>query len=556
MTKLSSPRSELRAHYQVVVIGSGYGGAIAASRLSRAGREVCLLERGSEIRPGDYPSTEPELLPQIQTHVMGKRVGSAAAMFSFHQDKDINVVSGCGLGGTSLINAGICIRADESTFKGDHWPEAIRNTSLEKYYQLAESMLQPSELPGHLGTLHKVAAFKQAAGSFAGQFKKVPILVNFKELPETKNHLGVEQNACVHCGDCITGCNYGAKNTVLMNYLPDARQHGAHIFTEITVESIQKESRHWRINIVDTQGEVLNLTHLTAEIVIVAAGTLGSNEILLRSRVHGLPLSDKLGSRFSGNGDMISLAYNSDHVVDGVGFGKHPATGRIPVGPTSSNVIDCRNTDSVFLIEAAIPGAFAKLLPASLAVLAKTTGQTAARGFRKRLQDYWRETTSALFGAYRGAVQNTLFVLAVAQDDSSGVIRLENDAIKIDWSGVGRQPGIQQADRAMHRVSDALGATYIPNPVWNELTQRNLLTGHPLGGCTMADSAEFGVVNHKGQVFSKTQGSEVHTGLYVMDGSIVAGALGVNPLLTISGLVERCCDHLAQDYQWTIDYRM
>lgn len=555
MTILALARNELRNHYEIVVIGSGYGGAIAASRLSRAGREVCLLERGSEIRPGAYPTTEPELLKQVQTHASGKQIGSATAMFNFHQGKDINVIAGCGLGGTSLINAGICMRADDSIFKTDRWPEPIRNGSLEKYYKLAETMLKPAVFPANAQLPHKVNALKHAAQQFDGEFKKVPVLVNYESLPENKNHLGVEQHACVQCGDCISGCNYGAKNTVLMNYLPDAKQHGAQIHTEITVESIQQEPDHWRVNIKDTHGHALDLNSITADIVIVAAGTLGSNEILLRSRENGLTLSDQLGCHFSGNGDMVSLAYNSDHVIDGVGFGRHPAQGRMPAGPTSLSAIDCRNTESVFLIEAVIPGALAKLLPASLALLAKTTGQSSGRGFRKRLQDKWREISSAVLGAYTGAVQNTLFVLAVGQDDSRGVLKLRNNHLQIDWPDVGRQAGVQNADRAMHKVSDALGAMYIPNPVWNEFTNRNLLSGHPLGGCAMADSAESGVVNHKGQVYSQSKGNAVHRGLYVMDGSIVPGALGINPLLTISGLVERCCEYLARDYQWEIDYR-
>jgi cholesterol oxidase len=112
----------------------------------------------------------------------------------------------------------------------------------------------------------------------------------------------------------------------------------------------------------------------------------------------------------------------------------------------------------------------------------------------------------------------------------------------------------KEASQLMQRVTSALGGEYIPNPIWNDLTEHNLATAHPLGGCVMADNPDRGVVNHKGQVFTGDPGGGIHEGLYVMDGSVVPTALGVNPLLTISALAERSCYLLAQDYGWAIDY--
>ncbi|MGH2394680.1 MAG: NAD(P)-binding protein, partial [Candidatus Limnocylindria bacterium] len=110
MTRLSSPVEDLQHHYEVVVIGSGYGGAIAASRLARAGRQVCLLERGKELHPGEYPDTGPEVLEEMQIDFPDHHVGSRTALYDMRVNDDLNIFLGCGLGGTSLVNANVCLR--------------------------------------------------------------------------------------------------------------------------------------------------------------------------------------------------------------------------------------------------------------------------------------------------------------------------------------------------------------------------------------------------------------------------------------------------------------
>src|SRR4249920_785594 len=102
--RLASPLEQMKARYDVVVVGSGYGGGIAASRLSRAGQSVCLLERGEERQPGEFPDTIPEAARNMQAQTPDGTIGSKTGLFDFHINPDINVLVGCGLGGTSLIN--------------------------------------------------------------------------------------------------------------------------------------------------------------------------------------------------------------------------------------------------------------------------------------------------------------------------------------------------------------------------------------------------------------------------------------------------------------------
>ena len=557
MKRLSWPAERIKESYEVVVIGSGYGGGIAASRLSRAGKHVCVLERGKELHPGDFPNTAAALVSQVQSDLPLTHLGSGSALFDVRYNSDINVVIGCGLGGTSLINAAIALRPDPRIFTDAAWPGEIRQDSeMGRYFDHAEAMLKPNRYPDGYPRLPRLDAMEHCAEALQQSFARVPVMINFRRLENGLNHVGAKQEPCVNCGDCVSGCNYGAKNTVLMNYLPDAVNHGAEIYTEISARNVERHLGNWRVECIGSHAD-RTLT-IDADIVILAAGTLGSTEILLRSARRGLPLSDTLGSRFSTNGDTVGFAYNADHVIRGVGFGMHQPDSTKPVGPCSTGIMDLRDgravQDGMIVVDGAFPGAVAAFLPALLAAGAKLTGTDTDSGWRDKLNELAREFDSKLIGARTGAIENTLFFLVVSHDDARGEMYLEHDRLRIRWPGVGRQLPFAKASDQLRDATRALGGTYIPNPVWNELTNHNLVTGHPLGGCAMADDAARGVVNHKGEVYNAATATSVHRGLYVMDGAVVPCSLGVNPALTISALAERSCHHLAQDYGWILSY--
>ncbi len=559
---LSLPVEHVRGRYDAAVVGSGYGGAIAACRLARAGRRVCLLERGEEKRPGDYPDSEAHLLSEIQFDSPKLRAGSPTALFDIRYNKDINVVIGCGLGGTSLINAGLCLRPDRKIMAAGPWPDELRSeSSLDAYFARAGEMLRPSLTPGRYLQSPKTLAFVKAANRLGKSALPIPVLVNFQPLPDNVNHAGVTQFPCVGCGDCVSGCNYQAKSTLIMNYLPDAKSHGAEIFTRARVLRVTKADGGWRVDgeSADPKGNGKPFA-ITAPVVILAAGSLGSTEVLLRSRENGLPLSAQTGCHFSTNGDTFGFAYNADSAVDGVGFGARRPGYQTPVGPCSTVMADRRSESGpdggIVMEDGAIPGALANLLAPFFAIESRLKSARASSDLWHTIGQRYREAQSKLFGAYTGAIRNTLFLLAVGQDDSMGQMYLENGRLRIDWPGLGSQEQFVKASELMRQAAHALGGAYVQNPVWNELTRHNLVTGHPLGGCVMADSADGGVVNHKGQVFSGETEADVHQGLYVMDGSIIPSALGVNPLFTISALAERSCHLLAQDHGWSIDYAL
>lgn len=568
MNRLSRPLAELKDGYEIVVIGSGYGGGIAASRLARAGRQVCLLERGREILPGEYPDTLPEAVRETQVHGPLGQAGSRTALLEFRIHDDISVFQGCGLGGTSLVNANVSLPADRWVFDDPHWPAELRadyDTLLADGYRRAKEMLRPQPYPAAAPPLPKLQALEKSAAHLGSTLSRPPINVSFTA---GVNHVGVEQAACTGCGDCVSGCNVGAKNTTLMNYLPDACNFGAEIYTQVSVRHLTRAADgRWLVHYqaLHTGREAFDapLMTLRADIVILAAGTLGSTEILLRSRDHGLPVSAALGRRFTGNGDVLAFGYNNDVPVNGVGFGLHNPRHIPPVGPCITGAIDLRGAEKgekgMIIEEGSIPGALAPLLPGVLAAVAAVVGKDTDGGVLDEMREHAREAESAVRGAYHGAVRHTQTYLVMSHDDTGGEMRLQNDRLRVEWKGVGAQPAFARVNQALQQATQATGGTFVPNPAWSNLFGQgsDLMTVHPLGGCAMGATAATGVVNHKGQVFAGAEADAgVHEGLYVADGAVIPRSLGVNPLLTISALAERACALLAKDRGWEIDYAL
>jgi cholesterol oxidase len=569
MRRLSSPVERLGGHWPVVVVGSGYGGAIAASRLARAGQRVCVLERGQERVPGEFPRTNTQLLRETQLlgpggSLLGKlKVGSPTGLLNLHLLGDLAVVTGSGLGGTSLINAGVALRPDPRVLEDDSWPAAFREDVkrglLEDCFAHAERTLGVQPYPETHPKLHKLKALEASAKLTGGRFYRPPVAVSFKE---GVNTAGVRQRACTLCGDCATGCNVGAKNSVQMNYLPDAQRHGAELFTQVAVHHLERGQGHWRVyyRLIGMGRELFDapLQFLTADHVILAAGSLGSTEILLRSRAAGLPLSGELGKHFSGNGDVMAFGYNLDVPVNAVGYGDHEVKDSEPVGPTITGVIDLRDTEyldeAMVIEEGSVPAALGGYLPTLFAAVSPLLGEDTDEGLIDGVQESARVAESLVRGPYHGAIRNTQTLFAMTHDDGGGELRLEGDGLRAVWPGAGRQESFVRAEQKLRKAVEALGGTFVRNPVSLRLLDNALLITHPLGGCVMADDAGGGTVDNECRVFSGQEGTAVHEGLYVCDGAIIPRSIGANPLLTISALAERFSAKLAQHHGWHIDY--
>ena len=540
--RLARPLDQLKLRYDVVVIGSGYGGGVTAARLARAGKRVCVLERGKEFPTGSFPSKFPDLRSEMQVRGKLIRTGAETALYDVRLGEDMHVLVGCGLGGGSLVNAGVALRPDTRVFADPVWPDEIRQDgTLDEGYRRAERWLRPTVDP----TAHERTKFQSLvkAGKGIGASPIAPrVAVSFAA---TINPAGVAQAACTRCGDCCGGCNVGAKNTVAMTYLPEAAKHGAEIFTHAKVSHVSKaRDGGWRVHLarldVSKNGGKDQPTNLVIEgaIVVLAAGTLGSTEILLRSRDKGLSVSNRLGQRFSANGDIIAFGFGAKVPVDAIGVG-HPARVEMaPIGASVSGQIEINDLDnlnnSLCIQEGAIPSALASALPYMFLPNGRLLGA---------LQ-------SLISGVYKGPFANLQTFFAVSHDSASGRFSLDGDRLALSWPGAKDEPVYKRLDELLAKLVGEVGGSYVKNPLAGSVMGHQPATAHPLGGAGMGRDRGDGTVDHRCRVFdgSATASDGVHDGLYVIDGAVIPRSLGVNPLLTITALSERAMLLMAGDY--------
>ena len=591
---LSRPHSEMKPEYDMIVIGSGYGGGVSALRGSLMRNKttgerlkVCMLERGREFLPGDFPdellSSLKELQLTVQAGDKAIHTGSKTGLFDVRQYDTMSLVLGCGLGGTSLINANVALPADKRVYQTDEWPEILRNEfasgDFDKHFDTARKMLGSNVYPnkGAHPKLSKAEALREAVENVkesgvgdmaAAEWYMTPINVTFKET--THETSGLTQPACNNCGDCVTGCNVGAKNTTAMNYLPSAWAQGVEIYceTEVLRVSRSKDGKwlvHYRFNGYEGKGRALfcqSEMWVRAERVVISAGTMGTNEIMLRSKKEGLQVSDRLGHHYSGNGDSIGAAAWTKRKVQNFGAGHNAVDSQFASGPCITSICDMRDIEDLdlgYIVEdCAIPGALRSVSGLALPfdVIAnsiKDFGEhPTLKGIEKIVKDIKQGDESTL--------DNLEAFLVMSQDRCStdnvnsetrgwGTISLSScgKTAMISWPEVGKLPNWKHADDGMKDLADALKAEeYISNPLWEN---GMAVSVHSLGGCVIAETCDEGVVNHKGQVFTgdNPASTEVYKGLYIMDGSIVPRCCGINPLLTITGLSERAMGYMLED---------
>jgi cholesterol oxidase len=543
MAGLSRSLDRIKDRYDVIVVGSGYGGGVAASRLARAGKRVAVLERGREVLTGGFPARFPDLKNELQ--VSGKRLrsGPTSALFDVRLGEDMHVLIGCGLGGGSLINAGVALRPDDRVFADEVWPGQIAQDGLlEEGFRRAERWLAPQrDLRAASLTKYKSLA---AAGKPLGYTPVAPrVTVSFDGGVSAG---GVEQAACTRCGDCCGGCNVGAKTSVALTYLADAARHGAEMFTHAGVRHVSKDpDGEWRVHVrrLDANGATADFV-VGAKIVVLGAGTLGSSEILLRSREHGLALSDRLGERFSANGDIIAFGYGAKEPVNAVGIGHPPKLDGVEIGAAVSGQIEIDDaadlSQELRVQEGVLPSALAPVLPVLFIPNGRLLGA---------LQ-------SLISGVYKGPFSKLQTFFAVSHDTAAGRFVLEDDQLRLVWPTAKDEPVYKRLDQILTSIVTEAGGSYVKNPLAGTVMGHQPATAHPLGGAGMGRERSDGVVNHKGQVFDGSAGrgsTAVHEGLYVVDGAVMPRSLGVNPLLTITALAERALLHVAQDYRLSFD---
>ena len=600
--KLSAKANDETPHFDVVIVGSGYGGAVAAAELSsRTGLRICVLERGQEYLPGMFPSRLAELPGHLRFSTVGnpKPRGNVEGLFDLRMGEGAGALVANGLGGGSLINGAVMEKPKFGTFNSG-LPAKLEQELTASYLDRALAMLEGSN-PG-IGTaqaqantiqlhpfvqangpLPKTAALKALAASGLGSFRPAALTI---EMQGGLNTEQVEMSQCTLCGDCMTGCNVGARRSLDTNLLVRAARNEAHIYTGASVLQMQRKDGLWQLEVVPTHPQVRRAQStpllLTANRVILAAGTLGSTEILMRSQSKQLTFSSRLGEQFSCNGDnLAALQFNSRNVRSGASECEPltPASKRA-VGPTITGVVEVAAANNAlgFLVqEFAVPGPlkllFEELVTTGVLLRNMGQGDTSCHG-------KGNEKDSDPLAVNPAAMNRTALVGLIGHDAATGTLKLPRNYInsaatgagrsgrayegglRIEWKDAPTDPSLERAFDQFAKCAESLG-TVIPNPMWkplpNELealaVQGNgpVLTVHPLGGCAMADSNFSGVVDGFGAVFNCSTSGETSIDdwkgtLLVLDGSVIPRSLGANPALTIAAIALRAMDHWCADW--------
>ena len=542
-------------HFDAVVVGSGFGGSVLAYRLARAGKSVCVLERGRAYPPGSFPRGPRELSKAFWDPSEGYY-----GLFNLWSFKGIGAVVSSGLGGGSLIYANVLLRKPEEWFvQGgkaedgyESWPVTYKE--LVPHYERAEAMLNGQEYP-FAHTTPKTVAFREAGEKLGREFILPKLAVTFANAGEEAavgvpireehpNMYGVPRYTCRLVGECDIGCNFGAKNTLDLNYLSEAKRLGAEIWPLREVRSLAPREgggyvvRYVEHDLADEGRKIRTddprlrpLRELTCERLVLAAGTLGSTYLLLRSRDAFPGLSPRLGSRFGGNGDLLTFALDAKRPLQ-------PSFG--PVITSALRVpdkLDGGEGRGFYVEDAGYPDFVSWLVQATQGPGALWRfRQVAARiivGLLRRTPEVDLSAEVAQLLSDTRLAAGSLPLLGMGRDIPDGNMELiGDDRLQVDWVKAKSSPFFDRLGDFAEDIAEALGARFKRNPTWY---LGRLITVHPLGGCPMGRVPEEGVVDPYGEVFG-------YPGFTIADGSVMPGPVGPNPSLTIAALAERFAD--------------
>jgi len=522
--------------YDFVIIGSGFGGSVSAMRLAEKGYSVLVLERGKRYEDKDFPKTNWNIwkflwLPPLRCF--------GIMQFSFF--RNILALHGDGVGGGSLVYANVLMRPDDVLFSHPTWQHLQDWKSiLAPHYDTAEHMLgvtlNPRQWPAD-------AILKDIAGELGVQstFRPTRVGVFFGSTQDADGQViqdpffsgkGPARNTCIHCGGCMVGCRYNAKNTLPKNYLYFAEQLGARILPEANAHKVtplsprQADEARYEVAYRRTTAWIYGSEHrVRARNVIFSGGTLGTLSLLFRCRevTHTLPrLSNRLGELVRSNSEALLGVMGPNKGTD---YSKGIAITSIFQADAKTAIEPVRysaGSSLIRLISSPLIEPNNSFFSRLIALLWKMVSQP-RMFFRAYLLPGWAEYTTILLAMQTednhlhmrlGRSWLTLFrrsLVSQSAEENPVPTRIE----------MGHQI-TQEFTRRIHGVSaGSIVEVLFDTPV----------TAHILGGVTFGRDDQEGVIGLDCQVHN-------YPGLYVVDGSIVPANPGVNPSLTITALAE------------------
>lgn len=512
-------------HYDVLVVGSGFGGSVSALRLSEKGYRVGVLEAGARFADEDFPATSWDSKRFVFAPALG-----CYGIQRIDTIKDCVILAGAGVGGGSLNYANTLYEPLDAFYRDPSWAHITDwKTELAPYYDQAKRMLGVTTYPGHTPAdeLMRQVAEEMGVGD---TFHPTPVGVFFgSSAGQTVTDpffggAGPDRATCTNCGECMTGCRHNAKNTLVKNYLYLAERLGAVVHPLTTVTRIRpRPEGGYTVEARWTKAKLRRRTAVktfTADQVIVSAAALGTQKLLHRLKAEGdLPhLSDRLGMLTRTNSESLLGAIAPDRSVD--------------------------YSQGVAITSSWHPDADTHIEPVrygrgSNAMALLQTVLTDGDGDRPRWQTWVRELWTQKGNIrqlydLRHWSERTVIALVMQTVDNS--ITVSGRQTPVGWRLTSKQghgapnpTWIPVANEAVRRLAARTGGT--PGGTLGEPFNRPM-TAHFIGGCTIGATPDQGVVDPYQRVFG-------HPGLHIVDGSTISANLGVNPSLTITAQSER-----------------
>ncbi len=538
--------------YDVLVIGSGFGGSVTALRLTEKGYRVGVLESGRRFADSELPKTS----WRVRDYLFAPEFGCFGIQ-RIHRLNDVIVLAGAGVGGGSLVYANTLYVPGEGYFTDPHWGHITDwSDELLPFYDQAQRMLGVVTNPTMTAA---DVAFKAVADEMGvgHTFKRTPVGVYFGSAPGVTEPdpyfggVGPERTGCIECGECMTGCRHNAKNTLVKNYLGLAEGAGAKVHPLTTVTTVrQLPDGRWAVDTRSTESLAAKATGkvrgkvaarrsgdqappgdtaegarrtFTADHVVFSAGTWGTQSLLHRLRADGvLPdLSPRLGSLTRTNSESLVGVVNATPPGDGdFTHGVAITSSFFPDPNTHIEPVRYgKGSNSMLLLETVM-----------------SDGQEGVPRYKQWAREAIKHPWDVVRSVYvRRASEKGIIALVMQNVNNSITVageRTRSGRFRLrsrQGEGAPNPSWIPVANDAMRRLATIIGGS--PRGNWGEVVDAPM-TAHFIGGAVIGLTPDEGVIDPYHRVHG-------YSGLHIADGSTITANVGVNPSLTITAMAER-----------------
>ncbi|MET9632986.1 GMC family oxidoreductase [Lentzea sp. NPDC006480] len=506
---------ELAGNFDVVIVGSGFGGSVAALRLTEKGYRVAVLEAGRRFADDEFAKTSWNLrkylwAPQLKCFGIQR----------IHLLRNVMVLAGAGVGGGSLVYANTLYRPLKPFYEDRQWAHITDwQDELEPFYDQASRMLgvvtNPTTTPSDV-VMQKVAKDMGVEDSYHA----TPVGVFFGEPGKPADDpyfggAGPQRTGCTECGSCMSGCRVGAKNTLVKNYLYLAEKLGAEVFPLTTVTQLQQADGKWTIDTKMTGGRATKT--FTADQVVIAAGTWGTQQLLHKAKATTLPkISGKLGEL---------TRTNSESIIGAARYSVDPQNDFTKGVAITSSI----HPDEITHIEPVRYGKGSNAM--GLLQTLATDGAMSTPRWLQFIKQAIRHPMRLLrlLSVHRWSERTVILLVMQSLDNSITTFLKRGKLTSKQGHGEPNPAFIPAGHEANLLAAKHIGG--MAGGTWGELFNIPL-TAHFIGGCAIAASEEEGVIDPYHRVFN-------YPGLSVVDGAAISANLGVNPSLTIAAQAER-----------------